>query len=112
MIDTSALKPPKHLKADTRKWWESVLAEYLLDEHHVKLLTLAADSWDRCIEARAVLLKDGLTYLDRFKQPKARPEVAIERDCKLTFARLLRELALDVDPPEARPPRTQSRKGR
>jgi hypothetical protein len=56
--------------------------------------------------AREVLDKDGLTYTDRFGAPRARPEVAIERDSRIAFARLVRELALDVEaPPEpSRPP--------
>jgi len=63
------------------------------------LLTLAAEAWDRTQTARAVLDDKGLTYLDRFNAPRARPEVAIERDCRTGFARLIRELDLDVEPP-------------
>jgi hypothetical protein len=48
---------------------------------------------------RTILDDNGLTYQDRFDAPRARPEVAIERDNRLAFARLLRELDLDVEPP-------------
>jgi phage terminase small subunit len=66
---------------------------------------MAAESWDRCTEAREILKREGLTFDDRFGQPKARPEVAIERDSRIAFARLLRELSLDVSSPEEnRPP--------
>ena len=97
---------PAHLRPPTKRWFSHVVGLYALEEHHVKLLTLAAESWDRCQEAREILQKSGLTYLDRFQQPRARPEVAIERDSRLAFARLLRELALDVIEPgtENRPP--------
>ncbi len=96
-----------YLEAKTRKWWRNVLDDYDLEEHHVKLLTLAAEAWDRCQEARRILDENGLTYTDRFGCPRARPEVAIERDSRIAFARLLRELALDLEPPEepGRPPR-------
>ena len=46
-----------------------------------------------------------MTYEDRFGAPRARPEVAIERDSRLAIARLVRELGLDVaTPANSRPP--------
>jgi len=100
------LKPPKHLKPETAKWWGVVVGEFELEPHHVRLLTLAAEAWDRCQQARQIIDKEGLTYEDRFDQPVSRPEVAIERDSRISFSRLLRELALDTEPPRAagRPP--------
>lgn len=99
-------KAPKHLTAATRRWWERVADEYELEEHHRRLLTLAASAYERAEEARVILDKEGLTYTDKHDQPKARPEVGIERDSRIAFARLLRELSLDVEPPpEVRPPR-------
>ena len=97
--------PPKHLKAATRRWWSAVVSEYMLEPHHIRLLTLAGESWDRCAGAREALAKLGTTYNDRFGQPKARPEVAIERDSRIAFTRVLRELALDINEPadESRP---------
>ncbi len=99
-------KAPRHLQPETRKWWLSVVSEFQLEPHHVRLLTLAAESWDRCEQARKLLKRHGLTFKDRFGQPSSRPEVAIERDSRVAFARLLRELDLDVEPPRGtgRPP--------
>lgn len=90
---------PDHLQPATAAWWLSVVTSWELDEHHVRLLTAAAECWDRLQAARAVIDKRGLVFKDRFGQPKARPEVAIERDARIGFARLLRELDLDVDTP-------------
>lgn len=100
-------KAPKHLKPSTKKWYRQILEDYELESHHIKILTLAAEAWDRCQQAREILDKEGLTYIDRFGQPRARPEVAVERDSRIAFARLVRELCLDIDPPEepGRPPR-------
>ena len=101
------LKPPKHLKPTTKKWFRQVIEDYVLEPHHIKILTLAAETWDRCQEAREILDTEGLTYLDRFGCPRARPEVSVERDSRIAFARLVRELCLDIEPPEepGRPPR-------
>ena len=64
-----------------------------------------SEAWDRCVEAREALAAHGLTFEDRFGQPRARPEVAIERDNRIALARLVRELGLDVhEPEESRPP--------
>ncbi len=102
-------KPPTHLRLATRKWWQRVVTQWVLDEHHTRLLTLAAQAWDSGQEAREALRQHGLTYKTRFGEPKARPEVKIEGDCRIQFARLIRELNLDVPPPEEdnRPPRVR-----
>lgn len=98
-------KAPKHLKSATRRWHDEVATTFELDPHHLRILRLACETWDRCQEAREVIDREGLTYLDRFGAPRARPEVAIERDSRIAFARLVRELGLDaVEPDEARPP--------
>ncbi len=88
--------------------------DYALEAHHLRILTLAAEAWDRGVEAREAIAKLGPVYIDRFQQPRARPEVAIERDSRIAFARLVRELALDVDSPDeaGRPPRIGGGPGR
>src|SRR5437762_586076 len=90
---------PKHLRSSTRAWFKHVSANFELESHHFRLLQLAAESWDRAEQAREALATHGLVYTDRFGSPRARPEVGIERDCRISFARLLRELDLDVEPP-------------
>jgi phage terminase small subunit len=90
---------PEHLRPETAAWWEHVTANWALDEHHLRLLRLAAEAWDRTQQAREALDEKGLTYLDRFGAPRSRPEIAVERDNKLIFARLLSALDLDAEPP-------------
>lgn len=104
------MKAPKHLAPATAAWFESVLKNYDLEPHHVRILALASEAWDRGQEAREALTKHGsLTFNDRFGSPHARPEVAIERDSRIAFARLLRELCLDIEEPaENRPPTIQT----
>jgi phage terminase small subunit len=96
---------PKHLNAASRAWWRSVVEQYNLEQHHLRLLQLAAEAWERCQEAREVLAAEGIVL-----NGKTHPAIAIERDARLAFARLLRELDLDGGPePEApRPPLLRS----
>lgn len=100
------LKAPKHLQPATRRWWQSVVADWQLEAHHVRLLTMAAAAWDTNEAAERAMAAEGLTTKDRFGQVRMHPAVTIARDAKVTFARLLRELDLDVAPPASakRPP--------
>ena len=94
---------PSHLKADGRRLWSRVTAEYQADDAHtLELLRLAAEALDRAAEARDAVAKDGAYVEGRFG-PKAHPALAVERDSSLRAARLLRELGL-LDIPESRPP--------
>jgi phage terminase small subunit len=56
------------------------------------------ETLDRYDEARAEIKKHGAYYRDRFGSPKPHPAVAVERDCRVSAARLWRELDLDHGP--------------
>lgn len=105
-------KAPAHLRPATAAWWQEVCDEYTLEPHHIRLLTLAGEAWDRCQQAREALQEHGLTFEDRFGAPRPRPEIPVERDSRLAFARLIRELDLDCsEPPVSRPPSLRSNRG-
>jgi|1185.fasta_scaffold43875_2 hypothetical protein len=53
-------RPPAHLRAATRRWFASVLEDYDLEPHHVRLLQLAGEAWDRGQGAREALKRDGV----------------------------------------------------
>lgn len=93
------MKPPSHLSKPAAAWWREVAVEFAADSHHRHLLTLACEALDRCRAARRAIDRHGLTYTDRFGAPRTRPEVAVERDSRLAFARLLAQLGLDEDSP-------------
>lgn len=101
--------PPKHLAAAGRRLWRAVGGEYEIAPHQVEVLRQAAEAADRCEEARLAIAEHGTTFVDRWGQPRARPEVAIEANSRLAVARLLRELALDPGESDARPPRAGGR---
>lgn len=97
---------PTHLSTPSRRWIKQILEDFDLESFHFRLLVKAAEAWDRSEQAREQIVRDGITVPDRYGVLKAHPAVAIERDSRLAFARLLRELALDAAAPESRPPRT------
>ena len=106
-MTTKPSKSPEHLRAATRRWYENVTESYELEPHHLRILQLAAESWDRGQEAREAIKTHGMTFENKYKEVKIRPEVTVERDCRTSFARLVRELALSEDdaPDPRRPPR-------
>jgi phage terminase small subunit len=103
----SKFKVPGHLRPETRKWFKGVLDSFELESHHLKLLLLAAESWDRIVQARLAIEKDGLFTTDRYGTLKPHPAVKIEIDNKVVFSRLIRELGFDLERPNEnfRPPR-------
>ena len=92
---------PLHLRPATREWWGSVVTRWELEPHHVKLLTLAAEAWDRSQEAREQLEKDGGLTITKASGPRLHPCVKVKEQAEIAFARLLRELDLDLDAPPA-----------
>lgn len=103
---------PSHLSPEGKAWWRDTLADFDLEAHHLKLLRLACEAYDRCQMARQAIDRDGITVISETGAIKAHPACAIERDSRLAFARLLRELDLDTAGPDApRPPTIRSNRG-
>lgn len=100
MTDTKNRRPkaPAHLRPATRAWYNQIVTDYQLESQHLRLLSLAAEAWDRAEQAREILAKDGPVYTDRLGAPRKHPAVSIEENARLAFARLLRELDLDGEP--------------
>jgi P27 family predicted phage terminase small subunit len=99
VVADSPPPPPAHLSPSAQQWWQTTVERYELEEHHLRLLQLACEAWDRAQEARARLAQDGLTVSGREGGLRPHPCVGIERDARLAVARLVRELDLDVEPP-------------
>ena len=101
----SALKVPKHLTAASKRFYEQVSNDYVLESHHLRLLQLLCEAFDRGQEARKILAAEGLTVVDSklgIKRPH--PCISIERDSRTAVARLTRELNLSEEPDDSRPP--------
>jgi phage terminase small subunit len=103
-------RPPAYLSEPTRRWWRDVVRSYALEPHHIHLLNQASGCLDRIAEAKTLLARDGLTIEGREGGLRPHPAVAIERDNRILFSRLLRELDLDTEPStgSGRPPPLRS----
>ena len=65
-----------------------------MQPYRAEILLKALEAHDRAEQAGRILKREGLTYQDRFEQPRSRPEVAIERDSRAQFAKLLDQAGL------------------
>ena len=98
-------KPPCHLMPATRRWWSQVVADFALESHHLRLLTAACEAWDRMTDARETLAAEGTYYRNASGEPRLHPAAGVERDSRIAFARMVREIGLDGAPePDPRPP--------
>src|SRR5262245_19627527 len=68
-----------------------------------RLLTMACEAWDRACEAREILARDGIVIGGRQAAVRPHPAVAIERDARIAFSKLVAQLSLDGDPSEIDP---------
>lgn len=104
-------KAPKHLRAATRRWFGQMTETFEFESHHLRILQAAAEAWDRGQMAREVIAKEGLTIRDRFGQVRPHPLLAVERDSRLAFTKLIKDLHLDSEPEgdyEKTAPRTEA----
>jgi len=100
------MRYPKDLKKTGRLFWKRVLAEYQLeDAHDLKRLEMACLSLEDIGAAEEQIKQDGAFVKDRYGQVKAHPAGKVIRDNRTLFCRIIRELGLDIETPESRPPR-------
>jgi phage terminase small subunit len=94
-----------HLQSATRKWFQQICRDFALESHHLRILLVAAEMWDRSVSARDSIAEHGLMIEDRYGCLKANPACELERSSKTLFLKAVRELGLDVtEPGESRPP--------
>ncbi len=101
---TQSKSATSHLTEDMRRFYRRVVRAYGLQDHHRRLVVCACEAHDRMTQARDQLAREGITTIDRHGQTRPHPAVSIERDSRIAFARMLRELGLADEADAARPP--------
>lgn len=102
--------PPKGLRPATRRWFNQVVARWELEPHHVRLLSLAARSWDEAEAAAKLIRIEGLIVTQPSGAKRPHPAARVGNEARALFARMIRELDLDLEPPAEvrRPPTLRS----
>jgi len=84
----------------------NILKEIQFQESHdFTRLDLLAHTFDQILECQNTIESEGIFIKDRFNQPKENCALKSQRDLKVVFCRILRELNLDIEGmKESRPP--------
>lgn len=90
--------PPRHLREPGRDLWRTVVTDFVLQEHHLRVLLAACEARDRAASCREAIDSEGATVTDRWGQTKSHPLLAAERDSRAAFLAALRDLGLDIVP--------------
>jgi P27 family predicted phage terminase small subunit len=94
-------RAPDHLQDATKVWWKSVVRGWELEPHHLHVLQIACESWDRASEAAAAVKRDGAYFTDRLGSLRPHPAIVVELQSRKMFIAAVRELGLDTKPPDA-----------
>lgn len=96
-MTTRRTKPPRGISAEAKKLWKELTDTYDFSPDRLEVLRESCHALTRAQQARIALEEYGHTYEDRFGQPKARPEVAIEHNSRLAFNKLIQSLYLSPE---------------
>jgi len=80
-----------------------ILAEFdISDRGGLEILDRAIESYCRMREAEKIIDRDGLTVKNRFSEVKEHPALNTERKARAQFLLAIKQLNLDVLPPNHR----------
>ncbi len=87
--------PPKHLSREAKQLWHRLRVDYVLDDSAgLLLLQSALEAFDRLLQARQILAKEGIVAVDRFAQQKPHAAVQVEAAARQQMHSALRLLRL------------------
>lgn len=84
------------LSEKAQNLWREVTSEYQFGSSERAILRSGLEAFDRCLEAKEVLDRDGIVIEDRWSQKKPHPAVTIERDSRSQFLMAMKALNLHL----------------
>lgn len=88
--------PPAGWSVRACQVWRDAHADFDMHSAENELLKLACEALMRAEQASAALRKHGLTCIDRYGSPRARPEVEVEARSRVFYASAIRQLGLQL----------------
>ena len=98
--------PPRQLGEHGLALWNSVMAEYRIEDRGgIELLAQACTALDRAESLAQAVARDGETAMSKGGLPKVHPAVREEMNCRAFVCRVLERLGLNVEAvrPQGRP---------
>lgn len=93
----------KKFSKEAKKLKKSLLSEFdISDRGGLEILDRAIESFCRMREAEAIIDEEGLTIVNRFGEQKEHPALNTERKARAQFLLAIKQLNLDVLPPNHR----------
>ena len=91
------------ISAAGKKLKQSILSEFdISDRGGLEILDRAIESFCRMKAAEKIIDKEGLTVLNRFGEVREHPALSTERKARAQFLLAIKQLNLDVLPPNHR----------
>lgn len=100
---------PEYLSDLAKDWWARITVEFEFGPDALLILEAAMQSFDRWVEAREEVTREGITIEDRFGQLKPHPAASTERDARNAMLQGLKMLGLQAEPPQAGPGRPNAK---
>ncbi len=85
------------LRGRAAELWRSVQAAWALNAPALELLRCAVESLARADEAAEIVTREGLTFVDRWGQPRQHPAAVLELNHRGQAARYLQALGVTLE---------------
>ena len=93
----------KKILKEARKLKKTILQEFdISDQAGLEILDRAVESFCRMRQAESIIDDEGLTVRNRFNEIKEHPALNTERKARAQFLLAIKQLNLDVLPPNHR----------
>jgi phage terminase small subunit len=80
-----------------KRLWKALHQSFSFSPDELELLSLAVECVDRAEKAQVILMREGVTSIDRFGQVKEHAAVTVRNSAETNAAKLLRQLGLRAE---------------